>query len=111
MNKWLLLSIAILTEVIATSSLKASDGFTRLLPSVLVVVGFGLSFYCLSLTLKVIPVGIVYAIWSGVGIVLISIAGWLFFGQKLDWPAIAGISLIILGVAVMNLFSKSVPPV
>ncbi|ALS99459.1 DMT family transporter [Lacimicrobium alkaliphilum] len=111
MNKWLLLSIAILTEVIATSSLKASDGFTRLLPSVVVIIGFGLSFYCLSLTLKVIPVGIVYAIWSGVGIVLISIAGWLFFGQKLDWPAIAGISLIILGVAVMNLFSKSVPPV
>jgi small multidrug resistance pump len=111
MNKWLLLSIAILTEVVATSSLKASDGFTRLLPSVVVIIGFGLSFYCLSLTLKVIPVGIVYAIWSGVGIVLISIAGWLFFGQKLDWPAIAGISLIILGVAVMNLFSKSVPPV
>lgn len=108
MNKWLLLSIAILTEVIATSSLKASDGFTRLLPSVIVVIGFGLSFYCLSLTLKVIPVGIVYAIWSGVGIVLISVAGWVFFGQKLDWPAIAGISLIILGVVVMNLFSRSV---
>lgn len=108
MNKWLLLSIAILTEVIATSSLKASEGFTRLLPSLLVVAGFSLSFYCLSLTLKVIPVGIVYAIWSGVGIVLITVAGWLFFGQKLDWPAIAGISLIILGVAVMNLFSKSV---
>ncbi|WP_088329794.1 multidrug efflux SMR transporter [Lacimicrobium sp. SS2-24] len=110
MNKWLLLTIAILTEVIATSSLKASDGFTRLVPSVVVIVGFAVSFYCLSLTLKVIPVGIVYAIWSGVGIVLISLAGWLVFGQKLDWPAIIGISLIIAGVAVMKLFSHTVSP-
>ena len=104
---WLYLAIAILAEVIGTSALKASDGFTKLYPSLIVVVGYGVSFYCLSLTLRTIPIGIAYAIWSGVGIVLISLIGWLAFNQKLDLPALLGISLIAAGVAVLNLFSKS----
>ncbi|MBM6596584.1 DMT family transporter [Microvirga pudoricolor] len=98
---------AILCEVIATSALKASEGFTRLWPSVVVVVGYALAFYCLSLTLRTIPVGIAYAIWSGIGIVLIAIAGWVFYKQTLDWPAILGIGLILAGVLVVNLFSTT----
>lgn len=108
MPAYLSLAIAIITEVIATTALKASEGFSRLAPSVLVVVGYASSFYCLSLTLKTIPVGIVYAIWSGVGIVLISGLGWTLYEQKLDLPAMAGMGLIIAGVLVINLFSKSV---
>jgi small multidrug resistance pump len=108
MPAYLSLAIAIIAEVIATTALKASAGFSRLAPSVLVVVGYAVSFYCLSLTLKDIPVGIVYAIWSGVGIVLISALGWTFYQQKLDFPAMAGMGLIIAGVLVINLFSKSV---
>ncbi len=104
---WLYLAIAIVAEVIGTSALKASDGFTKLYPSLIVIVGYGVSFYCLSLTLRTIPIGIAYAIWSGVGIVLISLIGWLAFNQKLDLPALLGISLIAAGVAVLNLFSKS----
>ncbi len=104
---WLYLAIAIVAEVIGTSALKASDGFTKLYPSLVVIVGYGVSFYCLSLTLRTIPIGIAYAIWSGVGIVLISLIGWLAFNQKLDLPALLGISLIAAGVAVLNLFSKS----
>ncbi|MES2049550.1 MAG: SMR family transporter [Pseudomonadota bacterium] len=106
MMNWLLLAIAICAEVVATSALKASEGFTRLTPSILVVVGYAISFYLLSLTLKVIPIGITYAIWSGVGVVLISLAGWYFYGQKLDLPSVIGISLIVSGVMVLNLFSK-----
>lgn len=105
---YLFLAIAIISEVIATSALKASDGFTKLIPSILVVVGFGVAFYCLSIVLKTIPVGVAYAIWSGLGIILISIAGLLFFGQKLDLPAIIGMGLIICGVVIMNVFSNSV---
>ncbi|MCX7913141.1 MAG: multidrug efflux SMR transporter [Thermodesulfovibrionales bacterium] len=108
MKSWLFLFIAIISEVIATASLKESDGFTKLLPSVLVVVGYCLAFYFLSLTLRSIPVGIAYAIWSGVGITLITLIGWIIFGQKLDTPALIGITLIVLGVIVLNLFSKSV---
>ena len=108
MNSWIILTIAIIAEVIATTALKASDGFTKLLPSALVVLGYGIAFYCLALTLKEIPVGIVYAVWSGCGIVLISVMAWAVFGQKLDAPAIVGICLIIVGVAVLNLFSKSI---
>ena len=104
---WLYLAIAIVAEVIGTSALKASDGFTKLYPSLIVIVGYGVSFYCLSLTLRTIPIGIAYAIWSGVGIVLISLIGWLAFNQNLDLPALLGISLIAAGVAVLNLFSKS----
>jgi small multidrug resistance pump len=107
MKSWLYLAAAILSEVVATSALKASDGFSKLWPSVVVVAGYGLAFYFLALTLRAIPVGIAYAVWSGVGIVLISLIGWFVFGQKLDAPAIVGITLIVSGVIVLNLFSKT----
>ncbi|MBU3068674.1 QacE family quaternary ammonium compound efflux SMR transporter [Aestuariicella sp. G3-2] len=107
MKNWLFLGAAIITEVIATSSLKASDGFTKVWPSVLVVVGYGLSFYFLALTLKAIPVGIAYAIWAGLGIVLISLIGWVVFDQKLDMASVLGMCLIISGVLVINVFSKT----
>lgn len=107
-KNWFFLGIAILSEVVATSSLKASDGFSRLWPSLAVVTGYGISFYCLALTLRVIPMGVVYAIWSGIGIVLITLVGWFLFNQKLDLPALLGIGLIAAGVVVMNVFSKSV---
>lgn len=99
--------MAIVSEVVATSSLKSSDGFSRFLPSVAVVVGYGIAFYCLALTLRVIPMGVVYAIWSGIGIVLITLVGWFLFDQKLDLPALLGIGLIGMGVVVMNVFSKT----
>lgn len=102
------LLVAIVSEVIATSALKASEGFTRLWPSVLVVIGYGVAFFCLSLTLRTIPVGIVYAVWSGIGIVLIALVGWLLYRQALDLPAILGIALIMAGVLVINLFSSTV---
>jgi small multidrug resistance pump len=105
--KWLFLSIAICSEVAATSSLRLTEGFSRILPSVIVIAGYGCSFYFLSLTLKNIPVGISYAIWSGVGIVLVSVIAYLMFGQRLDVPALIGIGLIIAGVIVIQLFSKS----
>lgn len=108
MKYWLYLAIAIISEITATSSLKASEGFTRLLPSMAVVIGYGLSFYFLSLTLKVIPIGITYAIWAGLGIVLLAIVGWVFYGQKLDTAAIVSIGFILAGVLIMNLFSKTV---
>jgi small multidrug resistance pump len=106
MMYWMILAVAIVAEVIATSALKLSDGFTRLWPSMLVVVGYGTAIYLLSLTLKVIPVGIVYAIWSGVGIVLIAIAATLFLGQRLDAPAMIGMALIVSGVVVIHLFPQ-----
>ncbi|RSZ41200.1 MULTISPECIES: SMR family transporter [unclassified Variovorax] len=102
------LFVAIVAEVIATSFLKSSEGFTRLWPTLASVAGYVTAFYFLSLTLRTIPTGIAYAIWSGVGIVLISLVSWLWFGQKLDAPAIAGLGLIIAGVVVVNVFSKSV---
>jgi small multidrug resistance pump len=104
----LILALAILSEVVATSALKASDGFTRLWPSLVTVSGYALAFYCLSFALRSIPVGIVYGIWSGVGIVLISAAGWLLFGEKLDLPALLGLSLIVAGVLMINLLSDTV---
>jgi small multidrug resistance pump len=104
---YLYLAIAIVAEVIATSALKASEEFSRLIPSVIVVVGYAIAFYCLSLVLKTIPVGITYAIWSGIGIVLIALVGVFFFNQKLDLAAILGMALIILGVVVINAFSNS----
>ena len=107
MKNWLFLAIAIISETIATSALKASDGFTRLWPSVAVVAGYGIAFYFLSLTLRTIPVGVAYAVWSGVGIMLISLVGWIVYGQKLDAAAIAGMGLIVAGVVVMNVFSKA----
>ena len=98
---------AIISEVIATTALKAAEGFSRLWPSVVVVVGYGLAFYFLSLTLRTIPVGIAYAVWSGIGIVLIAIAGWLIYRQPLDLPAVLGIALILTGVLVIQVFSQT----
>lgn len=108
MKQWLILALAIVAEVTATSMLKASDGFTRIWPSVIVVLGYAVSFYCLSLTVRVMPIGIVYAIWSGVGVTLITLFAWLFYKQVLDLPAILGMSLIVAGVIVLNVFSKSI---
>ena len=105
---YLFLMVAIIAEVIATSALKASDSFTRLYPSIITVIGYMVAFYFLSLTLKTIPTGIAYAIWSGVGIILISLIGFFWFKQSLDLPAIIGLALIILGVIVINVFPKSV---
>jgi small multidrug resistance pump len=105
---YLHLAIAIVAEVIATSALKASDGFTRLGPSLFVVVGYAVAFYFLSLTLRTMSVGVAYAIWCGAGIILIALIGWLVLGQKLDIAAILGMALIVAGVAVINIFSKSI---
>lgn len=107
MDKWLMLAIAILAEVVATSALKSSDGFTRVIPSGIVVLGYGVAFYFLSLALKSIPVGIAYAIWAGLGIVLITIIGWLLYGQELDSWGMFGMGLILGGVLVLNVLSKS----
>lgn len=107
MNAYVYLALAIVAEVIATSALKASEGFTRLGPSLLVAAGYGIAFYFLSLTLKSVPVGVAYAIWSGAGIVLIALIGWLVLKQPLDLPAVLGMGLLVAGVAVIQLFSKS----
>jgi small multidrug resistance pump len=109
MKQWIFLSVAILSEVIATSTLKATGEFTRVLPSIIVVVGYTCSFYFLTLTLRTIPIGIAYAIWSGVGVSLIALAAWVFYGQELDLPAFVGIALIVAGVVVLNVFSKALP--
>ncbi|RDK03680.1 QacE family quaternary ammonium compound efflux SMR transporter [Paraburkholderia lacunae] len=101
-----LLAIAIVAEVIATSAMRASEGFSRLLPAAVVVLGYGVAFYCLSLTLKSIPVGIVYAIWSGAGIVLITLVAVVLYRQVPDVPAVIGLGLIVAGVAVLNMYSK-----
>lgn len=105
---YLFLSLAIVAEVIATTALKASDSFTRWIPSVLTIAFYALSFYCLTIPMKTMPTGVIYAIWSGVGIVLIGVVSYFFYGQKLDLPAMAGMGLIISGVLVINLLSKSV---
>lgn len=102
------LCAAIILEVVGTSALQASQQFTRLIPVVIMVCCYGVSFFLLSLSLRVLPVGIAYAIWSGLGIVLISAVGTLWFKQPLDLPAVIGLGLIVAGVAVVNLFSKSV---
>lgn len=107
MPAYAFLAVAIAAEVIATSALRASEGFTRLWPSVLVVIGYGVAFYFLSLTLKTMPVGLAYAIWSGVGIVLVSAIAFFVYKQALDLPALIGIGLIMAGVLVINLFSQS----
>jgi small multidrug resistance pump len=98
---------AIISEVVATSALKAAEGFTRFWPSAVVIVGYGVAFYCLSLTMRTIPIGIAYAIWSGIGIVLIALVGVLLYRQPLDAPALIGMALILAGVLVINLFSKT----
>lgn len=107
MNAWLILTLAIAAEVVATSSLKASEGFTRLWPSVWVVVGYALAIYLLSLVLKAMPVGVAYAIWSGLGVVLITLVAWLIYGQRIDLPGLIGMGLIVAGVVVLNLFSSA----
>lgn len=107
MTQWIYLAIAIAAEVVGTSFLRASEGFTKLVPSLMVVAGYGLAFFFLSLTLEKIPVGIAYAVWSGAGVTLIAAIGWLFLGQKLDAAAILGMGLIVAGVVVLNLFSKA----
>ena len=107
MKTALILFFAVLSEVIATTSLKFSEGFTKLIPSIVVVMGYGLSFYLLSITLKVMPIGIAYALWSGIGITLTVIAGKIIWNEALDWARVTGIILIITGILVINLFSKA----
>ncbi len=104
---YLYLAFAIVAEVTATTFLKFSDGFSRPLPSAVTMVGYALAFYFLSLTLRSLPTGLVYAVWSGVGVVLIATIAWVFQSQKLDAAALCGIGLIVSGVAVINLFSGS----
>jgi small multidrug resistance pump len=104
---YIYLAIAILTETVATSAIQASQQFTRLGPSLIVVIGYAASFYFMALTLKVMPIGIVYALWSGVGIVLIAAIGYVVFNQKLDTPAIIGVTLIIVGILIIQLFSAT----
>lgn len=108
MKNWLFLIIAIMGEVTATSALKLSEGFTRPILSIIVVAGYAIAFYFLSLTLKAIPIGIAYAIWAGLGVVLVAVVGVFLFDQKLDVAAIVGMGLILSGVLVMNLLSNSV---
>ena len=106
MNAYLLLLSAIICEVIATSSLKLSNGFTNLVFSIITIIGYSASFYILSLALKTIPVGIAYAIWSGIGIIIISLIAWVFLKQSLDLAALIGMGFIIFGVVIINLFSN-----
>ena len=101
------LAIAIVAEVLATSALKESQGFSKLLPTLLVMAGYGASFYFLSLVLQTIPIGVAYALWAGLGIVLITIVGAVVFGQKMDLAAILGIALIVCGVVVLRIFSSA----
>ncbi|QDB99749.1 multidrug efflux SMR transporter [Mesorhizobium sp. 8] len=105
---YLYLLVAIVFEVLATTALKETQGFTRLVPSLVTVVGYGLAFYFLSLPLRTMPVGIVYALWCGAGIIMITAIGWVWFRQQLDLPALVGMGLIMAGVVVINLFSKTV---
>ncbi|MEP0071419.1 MAG: SMR family transporter [Marinomonas sp.] len=105
---YLLLFLAILAEVVATTALKASDSFTKLGPSIILVIGYAVSFYLLSIVMRTLPTGVTYAIWSGLGVVLISIFGYLFANEKLDAAACIGISLIVAGVVIINVFSKTV---
>ena len=107
MNSYLALGIAIVGEVIATTALKSSDSFTRLVPSIITVIVYGVALYFLTVTMETIPTGVAYAIWSGLGIVLITIASYFIHGQKIDMMGMLGMALIIAGVVVLNLFSKS----
>ena len=107
MNKWIFLGLAIFSEVIATVSLKSTEGFTKILPSIIVFIGYGAAFYFLSLTLDTIPIGVAYAIWSGVGVATITIVSIYFFDQKIDSASIIGIILIILGVVILRVYGES----
>ena len=108
MYAFLMLGGAIVAEVFATTALKSSNGFERLVPSILAILGYCVSFYLLSQVMKTIPTGVVYALWSGVGIVLISVVGWLWMDQRLDGWALLGLGMIVAGVLVINLMSKTV---
>ncbi len=105
---YLYLSIAIIAEVVATSARKASEEFTQLIPSIVVIVGYSVAFYFLTLVLRVIPIGITYAIWSGLGIVLVAVVGFFLYKQTPDIPAIIGMGLIVSGVVIINVFSKTI---
>ena len=107
MNNWVFLTVAILGEVIATTTLKSTDGFTKLVPSFIVLVGYAVSFYFLSLSLKSIPVGIAYAVWAGLGVSIVTLLAWVVYGQKMDAWGFVGIALIVCGVVVLNLLSKT----
>lgn len=107
--QWLLLATAILFETVGTTALKASDGFTRLWPSTVSILAYIVSFWLLALVLRTIPVGIAYAIWSGLGICLIAIIGYFVFDQRLDTPAVIGLGMIVAGILVINLFSAAAP--
>ena len=109
MPVYLILALAVVAETIGTTALKASEQFTRIGPSMIVLLAYGVSFYLLSITLKTIPVGVVYALWSGLGIVSIAIIGWFVFGQTLDFAALAGMAMIVGGIAVIHLFSSASP--
>lgn len=105
---WMFLAVAIIAEVAATSALKFSEGMTKWVPALVVIAGYSVAFYCLAQAIQAIPVGISYAVWAGVGIVLVALVGWVLFGQKLDAAAMLGIAFIILGVVLITLVSKSV---
>ena len=107
MNPWVALGLAIGAEIVGTSALKASDGMSRAGPASLVIAGYAVAFWCMAVAIRTIPVGIAYAIWSGIGVVLITVVGWTLYGQRLDGPALAGMGLIVAGVAVLNLFSHT----
>ncbi|HHF3064155.1 TPA: multidrug efflux SMR transporter [Vibrio diabolicus] len=108
MPPMLALSIAIVCEVIATSYIPKTEQFTKMMPSTVVLIGYGIAFFLLSVTVKTMPVGVVYAIWSGVGIVLVATVGYFVYGQRLDLPALVGIGFILTGVMIVNLLSKTV---
>ena len=107
MNNWVYLGLAIFSEVVATASLKSTEGFTRFVPSIVVLIGYCSAFYFLSLTLDTIPIGVAYAVWSGVGVATITFVSYVLYGQKIDTTGIIGIGLIIAGVVVLRLFSES----
>ena len=107
MNKWVYLTLAIFSEVMATASLKSTEGFSKLWPSVIVLVGYSAAFYFLSLTLDTIPIGVAYAIWSGVGVAAITLVSIFVFNQKIDAAGFVGIGLIVAGVIILRLYSES----
>ena len=107
MNNWVYLGLAIFSEVVATASLKSTDGFTRLVPSIVVLVGYSAAFYFLSLTLDTIPIGVAYAVWSGVGVATITLVSFVLYDQKIDAAGLIGIGLIVAGVVVLRLFSEA----
>lgn len=106
MLNWLYLTIAIVAEVIATFNLKNSENFTKLYPSLIVVAGYLCAFYFLSLSLRTVPLAVAYAVWSGAGVALIAILGWIYYGQKLEIPTIIGLALIICGITLLKINSK-----